>query len=65
MNAWLAAHKKAIGGFLTVLVTQASALIALGVLSGPASHNLAVAIEIAGPILTFFGVKATQPNVPK
>lgn len=63
-GAWWAAHKKAIAAFLTVLVTDASSLIALGVLSGPVSHDLALGLVVAGPILAFFGVKIAAPNAP-
>lgn len=65
MNAWLAKHKKAIGAFLTVLVTQLGALASLGILSGPVSHDIALGLSIAAPFLAFFGVKYTAANVPK
>lgn len=64
MNAaWWAAHKKAVGAFLSVLVTQASALLALGILNGQTAHNVALAIELVQPILVFLGVKAAPANV--
>jgi hypothetical protein len=65
MNAaTFAKYKKAIGGFLATLVGLGGAVLALGVLSGPASHNLAVALTIATPFLTLFGVAVTPANQP-
>lgn len=59
---WWAAHKKAVAAFLTVLVTDATALVALGIISGPVSHDIAVVLVIASPILAFFGVKVSPAN---
>lgn len=61
-QAWLAAHRKAVGAFLTVVVAQLTALLALGILSGPVSHDIALGLTIATPVLAFFGVKYTAPN---
>ena len=59
----LAQYKKAIGGFIASLVPLGGALLSLGVLSGPASHDLAVALAIATPVVAFLGVAIAPANV--
>jgi hypothetical protein len=61
---WFSQHKKATASLLTVLVTEATALLSLGVLSGPVSHDIALGLIAAAPIFAFFGVKAGPPNAP-
>lgn len=60
--ATLAKYKKAIAGLLGTLVGLGGALLSLGVLSGPVSHDLAVGLAAATPILTMLGVAVAPAN---
>jgi hypothetical protein len=57
-----ARYRKAIGSFLGALVGVGGALLSLGVLSGPVSHDLAVGLAAATPILSLLGTAVTAPN---
>lgn len=62
MAVWVAGHRKGIASFVSVLLTQISALLALGILNGQTAHNVALAIEAASPLLTWLGVHYSPPN---
>ena len=57
-----AKYRKAIAGFLAPIVTLAGALLALGVLPDPWSHDLAVVLAVLTPIAGFFGVAVAPAN---
>jgi hypothetical protein len=58
----LARYRKAVGSFLGALVGIGGAVVSLGVLSGPISHDIAVACAAATPILSLLGTAVTKPN---
>lgn len=58
----VAKYRKAFGSLLGPVVGLGGAVLALGVLSGPASHDLAVALAASTPVLTFLGTAVTKPN---
>lgn len=62
MTVWFAKHKKAIGAALGGLGAEATALLSLGVLSGSASHDVALGLLALVPIAAFFGAKIAPPN---
>lgn len=62
MTAWFKRHRKALAGFATTLTTEATALLAEGVLSGNIAHYVALGLMIAAPVFTFLGVKQSPAN---
>lgn len=57
-----ARYNKAIGALLGILIPLGGAVLALGVLSGPASHDLAVILAALTPISGTFGVVIAPAN---
>lgn len=62
--AWWAARKKATYAFLTVIVTELTALLAAGVLPDPWAGRVATFLAAIAPLLAFLGVKASPANKP-
>lgn len=65
MTAWFAAHKKALAAFVGTLAPLGGALLSLGVLSGPASHNVAVILAALTPVTGTLAPLLGPANGPK
>lgn len=57
-----AQYKKATAGFLAFVVGEIGAVLALGVLSGPVSHDLALGAQILTAIIVPLGVAIAPAN---
>lgn len=55
-------YSKAIGGFIGTVVALGGALLSLGVLSGAASHDVAVILAALTPLAGALGAAVAPPN---
>lgn len=56
-------YRKAVGAFLGLAISGIGSILALGILSGPISHDLALASAISAALLVPLGAAVAPANV--